>query len=140
MSSLDTLRRLALEGLPRAPVVSVPRKVRPASGPPVTPPHARSYPREPLPFLLEEQAERLWRQCAHPWSPTLSLLRAEGATARVQGSVLEVRGRTSSHRARGLPDAWLPVVLAALTGQELPAIRRALRAGEGAFAPEPRHG
>jgi hypothetical protein len=86
--------------------------------------------------VLVDQAERLWRQRAHPWSPTLAILRKHDPHVTVLGATLEVRVRTSTHRARGIPTVWVPVVLAALTGMELPMVRRALRAGRRTFEPE----
>lgn len=137
--SSDVLRRLravALAGLAEPTVAPSTRKLRrraPAGAPPIAP-DAPRFAVEPMVELLRDEAARWWRRCAPPWAPELAVIAArddvEVATAR---GVVEARVPHATWRAVRLPERWAPVVVAVLTGRELPAVRRAMRSGVTRF-------
>lgn len=93
--------------------------------------------REELTGALWDDAERAWRRSTHAWVPSLRALRASGVTCvDAHDLTLRVTTRSAVHRGSALPPLWLPVILAALTGRELQAVRRALAAGVSRFTPE----
>ena len=137
--TIERLRALALVGLaaPEPVRVLVRRRLRPDPGPPPVPPGTVAPSREELPGLLLDEAAREWRRSTRPWALPLGALRALNVeVVRVAGRSIDVLLRNGVQRARGVAPAWLPVVVAALTGRELVAVRRALRRGVTEFAPE----
>jgi hypothetical protein len=133
---IDRLRLEALQGLPAAPRYLPVRRVRPDPGPPPLPEDAVTSTVEQLPAVLLEGATRAWRRCAQTWAPSLDRLPSLGvAQVRVSGRTLEVRVRNATYRARHVELVWVPVLVAALTGDELPGVRRALRRGTTLFLP-----
>jgi hypothetical protein len=87
-------------------------------------------------MVLLEGAELEWRRASHPWTPSLARLVVDGVlTVAVKGSNVTVAMRNATHRASALPSVWVPVVVAALTERELPAVRAAMRRGVNLFAP-----
>ncbi len=138
--ALEHLRSIALEGL-SVPVASsrvVPsgRSRRDDGSAPGLPADAVRDERERLPTLLRDGAAREWKRHASPWSPTLDALAEAGVhTVRVRPDALDAVMRNGTHRARGLPRQWVAVVIARLLGEELPAVREALRRGVATFVP-----
>lgn len=138
--TIERMRALALDGIahaPAAPVVPF-RKRRRDDG--TAPPADARDPRparEPMPHVLRAGAELEWKRAAHAWVPPLDRLAARGVVeAVVRGRDVAAVMPNGTQRAQGLPEAWVAVVVAILTGRELPAVRRALRAGARRFTPE----
>lgn len=134
---LHALRDAALAGL--APIPAVPRRVKRAPGatPPAIPEGAIPPAREELPLAMRDDVARLWRRTTHAWVPPLTVIAASGVVAvEVVDGVVRVALRNAVHVARGMPPRWVPVLVAALTGRELPAVRRALAEGVQRFTPE----
>lgn len=93
--------------------------------------------REELTGALCDDAERAWRRGTHAWVPSLASLRAAGILhVDLDELSLSVTTRNAVHRGTGLPPRWIPVILAALTGRELQAVRRAISAGCSRFTEE----
>lgn len=93
--------------------------------------------REALTFAMWEDAEWHWRRARQLWAPTLRGLLAQGvAEVELRGDALRVTVRNAVHRGVGVPTLWRPVIVCALTGRELPAVRRALAAGVTRFTAE----
>lgn len=91
--------------------------------------------REELTGAMLHDAGRWWRRAAHPWAPSLAAIIERGVErVEVRDTEVIVTRRNAVHRAAALPRPWVPVIVAALTGLELPAVRRALRAGTTCFA------
>ena len=133
---LARLRSAALHGLAPLGPVSFARKVRPRAGVthPEIPRGEVAPAREPMPAVLVHEAAAWWRRCAPGWAPPLEAMIERGAVAvRREGTVLRVDSRNASYRVRGLPEAWMVVMVAALTGAELVPTRAALRAGVAEF-------
>lgn len=133
---LARLRAAALHGLaPPAPVAFAlrPRARRGVTHPEI--PAGESAPaREPMPAVLVHEAAAWWRRCAPGWAPPLETMIERGVVAvRREGAVLVVESRNARYRVRGLPEAWMAVTVAALTGRELVPTRAAMRAGAVAF-------
>lgn len=137
---MERLRALALEGLAVTPVTPPPRvrkRRREEGGCPPTPPGAAALAREPMPEVLRDGAELEWRRAAQTWTPPIGKLVAQGVVSvTVRGRDVDAAMRNGTQRARGLPPPWVAVVVALLTGRELPAVRRALKRGVNLFVPE----
>lgn len=138
--TIEKLRALALEGIADAPVVeitSVRRRRRDDGLAPAIPAWAETPTREPLTRMLFDGAALEWRRAAHAWVPSLERVVAQGVVeVVVRGRNVDAVMRNGSQRARSLPAPWVAVVVAAITGRELPAVRRALRSGQTRFTPE----
>jgi len=137
--TFEKMRALALDGIvlpPTAPPKPLRKRRNDGAPPPVDgslPPPAR----EPMPHLLRAGAELEWRRAAHAWVPSLERIVARGVVAvTVRDRDVAAVMPNGTQRARGLPLPWVAVVVAILTGRELPAVRRALRAGVRHFTPE----
>ena len=92
---------------------------------------------EPLPWMLVHDAGRWWRRAAAAWAPSLDALRAAGVErVDVADGAVVVTRRNAVYRATMLPRIWVPVIVAALTAAELPAVRRALARGATRFTAE----
>lgn len=127
------LRSLALLGIPvSAAPAALPRKrARSVPGPPSTPTSAVVSAREELPRVLLDEAARVWKLHAQPWTPSLeALCESPWLHLRVDGARVEVALKNATHRTRPMPSPWIAVIVAALTGRELPAVRKLLRAGQ----------
>jgi len=86
---------------------------------------------------MREDVARLWRRTTHAWVPSLSTLASSGVVfVEVIDGVVKVTLHNAVHVARGMPPRWVPVLVAALTHRELPAVRRALAEGVQRFTPE----
>ena len=133
---LARLRFAALDGLaPLAPVAFAGR-ARPRRGVthPEIPVGVVAPAHEPMPAVLVHEAAAWWRRCAPSWAPPLEVMIERGAAVvHREGSTLRVDARNASYRVRALPEAWMVVVIAALTGRELVPTRAALRAGVATF-------
>jgi hypothetical protein len=93
--------------------------------------------REGVPWVLWEEAEEQWRKHTHVWTPSLSrLYGARMVSVVIRRGDMDVTMRNGTHRAKGLPLPWIPVVVAVLTGRELPAVRAAMRRGVNVFVRE----
>lgn len=129
---LARLRTAALHGLAPHPSRPFVRPARPPRGVthPEIPAGEPPPPREVLPAVLLHEAAAWWRRCAPSWAPPLESL-VDGAVAAVhrEGASLRVEAGRASYRVRALPEAWMAVVVAALTGREMVPTRAALRAG-----------
>ena len=91
--------------------------------------------RELVPAVMVHEAAAWWRRCAPGWAPPFEALMAQGVVAvRREPGGLVVESRNARYRVRGLPEAWVAVVVAALTEAEIVAVRAALRSGVAAFA------
>lgn len=134
---LHALRDAALAGLAPPPAVT-PRVKRARGGAtPTIPDDAARPAREELPLAMRDDVARLWRRATHAWVPSLATLDATGVEAvEVVDGVVKVTVRNAVHVARGMPPRWVPVLISALTGRELPAVRRALAEGVQRFSPE----
>lgn len=132
---LEQLRRLALDGVAApAPVAFLPRVRRRGASVPEIPEGATRPVREELSLVLLEEAARWWRRATHAWVPPLAAVVARGVEdVEVRERDLVVTRVNAVHKATALPRAWVPVIVAALTGLELPAVRRALAAGARRF-------
>lgn len=133
---LRRLRAVALAGLAEPAPTLTPRKrrARSPSGAPSIPHDAPVFSVEPMVSVLRDEAARLWRRCAPPWAPELSALSARGDLEVITvRAVVEVRVPHATWRATRVPERWAPVIVAALTGRELPAVRRAMRSGATRF-------
>lgn len=94
-------------------------------------PDATPPTREELPGILLDEAARVWRQHTQAWTPTLSVLAALAIEhVRVDRGCVVVTLKNGTHRSKPLPPQWISVIVAALTGRELPEVRRRLRASE----------
>lgn len=137
----EKLRARAMAGLPAAPGVVSLKRPRAAGGPPAIPAGLHRPDREELPFVLTYDAERWWHRATPAWAPSMAKLKEAGVVrVQVGRDGVTVVMRNGTHRARGLPSPWVPVVVAALTGRELVPVRRALRRGTTEFTPERLHG
>lgn len=138
--TIERLRALALDGIalaPAAPVVHFRKRRRDDGAPPTIDRDAERPAREPIPHVLRAGAELEWKRAAHAWVPSLERLVARGVTAvTVRGRDVAAVMPNGTQRGQDLPAPWVAVVVAILTGRELPAVRAALRAGERRFAPE----
>ena len=137
LDPLARLRSAALHGLAPLGPVSFARKVRPRRGVthPEIPVGAVSPAREPMPAVLVHEAAAWWRRCAPSWAPPLEVMIDRGVVAvRRRGDELRVESRNAAYRVRGAPEAWMAVMVAALTGAELVPTRAALRSGAVTFA------
>lgn len=134
---LHALRDAALAGLaPRPAVTPRAKRARAAATPPI-PDDVQRPAREELPLAMREDVARLWRRTTHAWVPPLTVIAASGVVAvEVVDGVVRVALRNAVHVARGMPPRWVPVLVAALTDRELPAVRRALAEGVQRFTPE----
>ncbi|MDO9021883.1 MAG: hypothetical protein Q8S73_38395 [Deltaproteobacteria bacterium] len=135
---LARLRAAALHGLtPLAPVAFSRRpKARRGVTHPEIPVGAAAPAREPMPAVLLHEAAAWWRRCAPGWAPPLEALVERGVVAvHREGATLRVDARNAGYRVRGLPEAWMAVVVAALTGREMVPTRAALRSGVVTFRP-----
>ncbi|MFO0627486.1 MAG: hypothetical protein U0325_17895 [Polyangiales bacterium] len=134
---LHALRDAALAGLaPRPSPTPRPAKPRPGAAPEIPDDVARPA-REALPFAMRDDVARLWRRATHAWVPSLGAVIDAGVLrVDVVEGVVRVTLRNAVHVARGMPPRWVPVLVAALTGRELPAVRRALVDGATNFTPE----
>lgn len=134
--SLDRLRALALAGLvePERPTPLVPRRRRASGEAPEIPDGATVLAREPMPEVLRVDAERHWKLCARPWTPSLAWLHERPIErVEVRGRDVTVVLRNATHCTRALPPAWIPVIVAMLVDDELTTVRRALREGAREF-------
>ncbi len=87
--------------------------------------------------MLRDGVEVEWRRATRPWTPSLERLAAQGVVSvTARGGDVDVAMRNGTHRARALPRPWVAVVIAWLTGRELPAVRAAMRRGVNLFVPE----
>ena len=133
---LARLRAAALHGLtPLAPVAfhRRPRARRGVTHPEI-PVGAATPAREPMPAVLLHDAAAWWRRCAPGWAPALEALIERGVVAvHREDATLRVDARNASYRVRGLPEAWMVVMVAALTGREMVPTRAALRSGVVTF-------
>lgn len=134
---LHALRDAALAGLALPPAVTPRAKRARGATTPAIPDDATRPSREELPLAMRDDVARLWRRTTHAWAPSLVTLEAAGVVAvEVVDGVVKVTVRNAVHVARGMPPRWVPVLIAALTGRELPAVRRALAEGAQRFTPE----
>jgi hypothetical protein len=134
---LHALRDAALAGLAPPPVVTPRVKRARGATMPAIPDEATRPAREELPLAMRDDVARLWRRTTHAWVPSLGTLAAAGVVAvEVVDGVVKVTLRNAVHVARGMPPRWVPVLIAALTGRELPAVRRCLAEGVQRFTPE----
>ncbi len=138
---MDRLRALALEGLDAShdePTVAPRRRARDDGRAPAIDPSAPSLSREPLTAALREGAALEWRRASHAWMLPLDRVLAAGPLAVTvrRGVDVDVTLRNGMQRARDLPRPWVAVIVAVLTGRELPAVRAALKRGVNLFAPE----
>lgn len=138
LDALEHLRRAALAGVSAPPPSVTLRRVRRRLSPvPEIPPGATREAREALSIPLRDEAARWWRRATHAWVPPLFAVAARGVQGvEVRERDVVVTVRNAVLRARALPAPWVPVVVAALTGRELPAVRRAMAGGVSAFVPE----
>lgn len=138
--TLDKLRALALDGLhAHASVAPVRprRRVRDDGLAPHDPPYAEALSREPLTRWLTDGGELAWRRATRPWTPPIDRLVAGPPLSVVaRGADVDVMMRNGTQRARGIERPWVAVVVAMLTGRELPAVRSAMRRGVTVFIPE----
>lgn len=133
---LARLRADALRGLTPLAPAAFPRRPRARRGVthPEIPVGAATPAREPMPAVLLHDAAAWWRRCAPGWAPPLEALIERGVLAvHREGATLRVDVRNASYRVRGLPEAWMAVTVAALTGREMVPTRAALRAGVVTF-------
>jgi hypothetical protein len=134
---LARLRSAALQGLAPLGPVAFARRVRARRGVthPEIPVGVVAPAGEPMPAVLVHEAAAWWRRCAPGWAPPLEALIERGVVAvRREGAALVVESRNASYRVRGLPEAWMVVTVAALTGREIVPTRKAFRSGVVAFA------
>lgn len=134
---LARLRSAALHGLaPHAPTpfARPPRRRRDATHPEI-PAGVVAPATEAVPAVMVHEAAAWWRRCAPGWAPPFEAMMAQGVVAvRREPGALVVESRNARYRVRGLPEPWVAVVVAALTGAEIVAVRAALRGGVAAFA------
>jgi len=135
LDPLEHLRRIALDGVSAPTPVTPFRRPRPrAAAMPEIPEGEPRPAREELTGAMLHDAGRWWRRATHAWVPPLSTVIERGVEAvEVRGVDLTVVRRNAVHHATALPRPWVPVIIAALTGLELPAVRRALAAGTTRF-------
>lgn len=136
LDPLARLRLAALDGLAPLAPVSFARKARSRRGVthPDIPADVVAPALEPLPLVLVREAAAWWRRCAPSWAPPLEAMIGRGVMAvRRIGDELRVETRVARYRVRGAPEAWMAVMVAALTGRELVPTRRALRSGVATF-------
>ncbi len=129
---LARLRSAALQGLAPLGPVAFARRVRARRGVthPEIPAGVVAPAGEPMPVVLVHEAAAWWRRCAPGWAPPLEALIDRGVVAvRREGAALVVESRNASYRVRGLPEAWMVVTVAALTGREIVPTRAAMRSG-----------
>lgn len=138
--TIEKLRALALEGIAEHPVIPmtpVRRRRRDDGLAPAVPAGEVTPTRELLPKVLYDGAVLEWRRAAHAWVPSLERVVAQGVVeVVVRGRDVDAVMRNGSQRARALPAPWVAVVVAVITGRELPAVRRALRNGQTRFTQE----
>jgi hypothetical protein len=133
---LARLRAAALHGLAPHPSRPFVRRARPPRGVthPEIPVDEAPPAREVLPAVMLHEAAAWWRRCAPSWAPPLEAMVERGAEAvHREGPSLRVEAGRATYRVRALPEAWMVVMVAALTGRELVPTRAALRAGAVEF-------
>jgi hypothetical protein len=138
--TIERLRALALDGMAveaAAPILPFRKRRRDDGAPPTIEADAPTFVREPMPHALRAGADLEWRRATHPWVPSLDRLVAHGVTAvTVRGGDVAAVMNNGTQRAQSLPRPWVAVVVAILTGRELPAVRASLRAGTTRFTVE----
>lgn len=142
--TIERLRALALDGMalePAAPILPFRKRRRDDGAAPAIDSDAPTFTREPIPHALRAGADLEWRRATHPWVPSLDRLVAHGVTGvTVRGGDVSAVMCNGTQRAQNLPRPWVAVVVAVLTGRELPAVRAALRAGTTRFTVEAQDG
>lgn len=138
--TIERMRVLALEGMalrPAAPLSAVRKRRRDDGAAPACAGDEPVTSREPLTHGLRMGAELEWKRATHAWVPSLERLVARGVMGCVvRGCDVAAVMPNGTQRAQGLPAPWVGVVVAMLTGRELPVVRAALRGGQREFTPE----
>lgn len=96
--------------------------------------HGVNIEREPLGWVLVDEAERCWRMATGAWVPPLGALVGRGVRRCVlEGRDLVVELGNATYRGRNVDEALRAVMVAMLTEAELVPVRRAMRGGQREF-------